>query len=127
MNNDLISREALKHFVNYEMNTDRMYETEERRDSCYAFRDELFKHIDNAPTVNTNDIQYAYDQGFKSGYELGKEERPHGEWIHKHLWDNTHIWVCSECGNQNTHGITVEKACWKCGADMRKEADNEID
>lgn len=27
-------------------------------------------------------IQYAYDQGFKSGYELGKEERPHGEeWI----------------------------------------------
>lgn len=58
MNNDLISREALKHFVNYEMNTDRMYETEERRDSCYAFRDELFKYIDNAPTVSpeiTND------------------------------------------------------------------------
>lgn len=48
------------------------------------------------------------------------EERPQGEWIPKHLWDNTHIWVCSKCGNQNTHGITVEKACWKCGADMRK-------
>ena len=28
-----------------------------------------------------NDIQYAYDQGFKSGYELGKEVRPQGEWI----------------------------------------------
>lgn len=44
---------------------------------------------------------------------------PQGEWIPKQLWDNTHIWVCSECGNQNTHGITVEKSCWKCGAKMK--------
>ena len=49
------------------------------------------------------------------------EEQPQGEWVPKQLWDNTHIWVCSKCGNQNTHGITVEKACWKCGADMRGE------
>ena len=54
--------------------------------------------IDNAPTI---------------------EERPTGEWINKRLWDNTHIWVCSECGNQNKHGTTVEKACWKCGANMK--------
>ena len=47
------------------------------------------------------------------------EEVKQGEWISKHLWDNTHIWVCSECGNQNTHGITLEKACWKCGAQMK--------
>lgn len=51
------------------------------------------------------------------------EERPHGEWIPKQLWDNTHVWVCSECGNQNTHGITVEKACWKCGAQMKGGAE----
>lgn len=49
------------------------------------------------------------------------EARPQGEWIPKQSWDNTHIWVCSECGNQNKHGITTEKACWKCGADMRGE------
>ena len=51
------------------------------------------------------------------------EEKTQGEWISKHLWDNTHIWVCSECGNQNTHGITVEKACWKCGAQMKGGAE----
>ena len=51
------------------------------------------------------------------------EEVKQGEWISKHLWDNTHIWVCSECGNQNTHGITVEKACWKCGAQMKGGAE----
>lgn len=50
-------------------------------------------------------------------------ERPHAEWIPKQLWDNTHVWVCSECGNQNTHGITVEKACWKCGAKMKGGAE----
>lgn len=51
------------------------------------------------------------------------ENRPQGEWIPKQLWDNTHIWVCSECGNQNTHGITVEKSCWKCGAKMKGGAE----
>ena len=33
--------------------------------------DRIMEIIDDA-----NDIQYAYDQGFKNGYELGKEERP---------------------------------------------------
>ena len=47
-----------------------------------------------------------------------EEVRPNGEWIPKQSWDNTHIWVCSRCGNQNRHGITIEKACWKCGAVM---------
>lgn len=51
---------------------------------------------------------------------LASIERPQGEWISKRLWDNTHIWVCSECGNRNIHGISVEKACWRCGSDMRK-------
>lgn len=52
-----------------------------------------------------------------------KDKRLQGEWIPKRLWDNTHIWVCSECGNQNKHGITVEKACWKCGAKMKGGAE----
>lgn len=50
---------------------------------------------------------------------LEKSQRPQGEWMPKHLWDNTHVWVCSKCGNRNTHGITVEKACWKCGVEMK--------
>ena len=83
--------------------------------------------IDNTPTVaaisNEKGCELygkGYCKGYIQGYEKGKNTRPQGEWIAKRLWDNTHIWICSECGNQNTHGITVEKACWKCGADMRK-------
>jgi rubrerythrin len=93
------------------------------------------EEIDNAPTVQPvyfppcedcnkkmEEIRQAYDK-------MKAMERPQGQWIPKRLWDNTHIWVCSECGNQNTHGITVEKACWKCGAEMytREENNNEND
>ena len=72
--------------------------------------------IDNAPTVDLTKNQ-AYDKGFITAMKL--YARPQGKWIAKRLGDNTHIWVCSECGNQNTHGITIEKACWKCGAEMK--------
>ena len=94
----LISREALKHFVNYEMNTNRMYETEERRDSCYAFRDELFKYIDNAPTVKP----------------------PHGKWIRTGLLGNGNAqYECSIChyGDEQAESQEVPY-CWHCGAKM---------
>lgn len=48
------------------------------------------------------------------------EERPKGEWIRSVHWDGTVSWYCSECGKKNEHGITIEKFCYKCGADMRK-------
>lgn len=85
--------------------------------------------MDNKQAIKIlNQQKYPYPEHYKD-IEVNEaldlaitalEERPLGKWIPKHLWDNTHIWVCSECGNRNTHGITVEKACWKCGADMRK-------
>lgn len=74
------------------------------------------EEINNAPTVEPDEIQAMMKDYLVYRCE---SKRPQGEWISKHLLDNTHIWVCSECGNQNTHGITVEKACWKCGAKMR--------
>ena len=69
----------------------------------------------------SNEVNNAY----KRGYEQAKKEfeRPQGEWIPVKRWDNTHDWVCSECGKKNEHGITIEKFCYKCGADMRGGAE----
>ena len=58
--------------------------------------------LDNAPTV---------------------EERPTGKWIPQTDFDGFTYWKCSECSKKNDFAIT--KFCWHCGADMRKEAENE--
>jgi rubrerythrin len=71
--------------------------------------------------LNFDDYDEVFDIAIKA-----LEERPHGKWIPTRSWDNRDIWVCSKCGNQNRYGITVEKACWCCGADMRgKEKKND--
>ena len=88
--------------------------------------DEAYKHIENIvfkdeeKELSSLEDRKLNNEALNHIREVLKNERPQGEWIPKHLWDKTHVWVCSECGNQNIHGITVEKACWKCGADMRK-------
>lgn len=52
-------------------------------------------------------------------------ERPQGEWI----YGKDEIWRCSKChkgyANQPIYmGKPVFKYCPRCGADMRKEAEN---
>jgi len=91
--------------------------------------------IDNAPTedVIPNKEGYEmYNKGYMSGYERGKEERPHGEWIIR--WTgNEEIAYCTNCKNEfdpdslYLGGNEYPKFCPECGADMRKEADNEND
>jgi hypothetical protein len=77
-------------------------------------------------TAIRNGGDYRYDIHTAIAQGIPYEERPHGKWIPTRSWDNRDIWVCSKCGNQNRYGITVEKACWCCGADMRgKEKKNE--
>ena len=123
---DLISREALKEALAKKIKTNDM-----------GLWLKILLVIDNATPVDMPKhsllpLAGDCDEAYKRGYEHGKAEalirgRTKGEWVPKYLRDNTHIWVCSECGNKNRYGITVEKACWKCGADMRKsgEAANE--
>lgn len=111
---DCISREALIKTVEKEEGIS--WDSHGKDDLCVRK-----KYIDNAPTV-----EYTFEEAFKKTVceqRLYCPQRPQGEWIPKRLWDNTHIWVCSECGNQNKHGITVEKACWKCGAKMKGGAE----
>ena len=46
-------------------------------------------------------------------------DRPHGEWKK----NNSTFWTCSLCGFVNTHNRIEYNFCPNCGADMRKEGD----
>ena len=61
-------------------------------------------------------IQYAYDQGFKSGYELGKSERPIGKpCIVTSDDDMSNYYICPCCRKP----IDVwDRYCKHCGAKM---------
>ena len=111
MNNDLISREALKEAI---------------KDNGYSHYFEILEIIDNASTVDTTcpHCDSGYAQGLSDGYLKGKEERPQGKWITQNDFDGFTYWKCSECNKEND--FIKFNYCPNCGADMRKEADNEI-
>ena len=113
MNNDLISREALKKAIS---------------ENGYSHYYEIFAIIDNAPTVNDcpnceYKLESDYIRSSSSYKELidlrkFKEEntRPHGKWIE----DSGNI-ACSHC-----HTIWLYRRtdfCPNCGADMRGGAE----
>lgn len=116
MNNDLISREALKKAI---------------AEATYNFEqipirvDEVQELIDNAPTVEASNIIDGLNNEIDDLSEnlawyinernrLLKERRPHGKWIT--TWDR-YIFQCSCC-----HGKSVKyNFCPECGADMRGE------
>ena len=90
MNNDLISREALKKdFEERNKACDKWIEnakdeeTKIRADATKNFICEVIMTIDNAPTVDTTcpHCDSGYAQGYSDGYLKGKEERPQGKWF----------------------------------------------
>lgn len=84
--------------------------------------------IENAPTVDTyteDDVKTAIKEGHQVGYEMAKAkfERPTGEW--KQI-SPAKIYECTNCGrNVMTGDIECYQFCHSCGADMRKEAEND--
>lgn len=71
MNNDLISREALKEDLAKEIKTNDM-----------GLWLKILLVIDNAPTVEIPVARWdCYCEGQKVGYEKALSERPQGEWI----------------------------------------------
>lgn len=99
MNNDLISREALKKAFEDTVCIEPM---------PYAFVKQI---IDNAPTVEQRDN---FDLGYIQGLEDGKNERPQGEWLYI---DNE--WGTFQCDKCKKHSSINYYFCPNCGADMR--------
>lgn len=100
MNNDLISREAL------------------RKAACVKFyTTPYYKHIldliDNAPAVeiNTNDIEYkAYCKGLEDGKKIA---RPQGEWLLRKGDENCMDEDAKQASIPYTYNAPQHD--WKCG------------
>ena len=100
MNNDLISREALKNEFRA------IYHC---ADTVEELANTMEDAIDNAPTVETSKIEYkAYNEGFKDGVEQGirLSDRPQGKWIFSRCdkcgaYHNGNRNFCPNCGARN--------------------------
>jgi hypothetical protein len=116
MNNDLISREALK------------------KEFCKDIMGGLNweRIIDNAPTINPltdplfdayskiADLEFEHSGDFWITTPKGKKiyfekKRPRGKWIIEHDWVH-----CFLCGHEQNY---TSNFCPNCGADMREESD----
>lgn len=133
MNNDLISREALKKAI---------------CENGYSHYYEIFAIIDNAPTINPltdplfdayskiADLEFEHSGDFWITTPKGKKiyfekKRPRGKWIYFQYDANPQIgnWHCSECRQiapVDYFGHSIKsKYCPNCGAEMREEANDE--
>lgn len=127
MNNDLISREALK---------------EEFRNNCFhnCYYCKLVKWdkkgvchicglIDKAPPITDHSrelVQKSIEIGYRVGCFEGKIEnkRPHGKWIK--IFENpfTNGYVCPFCGHKiqvTEQFLPIVTECEVCGAEMNGE------
>lgn len=130
MNNDLISREALKEDLIKFFPIDCLEGIESK-----TLFNQILTDINNAPTVDTTcpHCDSGYAQGYSDGYLKGIEERPTGEWVEKVEtkqigldWLTTHEIVCSVCGGSGESDENIFQ-CWKfcphCGAKMKGGAE----
>ena len=120
MNDDLISRSALRKDI------ERLYSV--YKDNKDYFYTDVLDHIDNAPTV-----EYTFEEAFQKTVceqRLYCPEKPHGEWITEDklyggFGDRVLVNTCSICKTSFVYRGKTHNFCSNCGADMRKEADNE--
>lgn len=114
MDNDLISREALKKDIQTEWLTAETKQT-------------FYKIIDNAPTVDVisnNEGYEMYGKGYLQGYKRGKAEAiPKGEWEEPFERNGKTYHKCNHC-HISSELILFGNFCPNCGADMRGGEDN---
>lgn len=131
MNNDLISREALKEdFEERNKVCDKWIEeakdeeTKIRAEAIKLFIREVIMTIDNAPTVETghyltncqnckSDYSRGYDDGYKEGY---KAEKPTGKW--NKCFDKKDYFIGWTCSNCEKICKGIYNYCPNCGAKM---------
>lgn len=125
MNNDLISREALKKDIQTEWLTAETKQT-------------FYKIIDNAPTVDIkpfaivkfdkDELKRLVDERviepIKNGeLVLQTDKRPHGEWQEPFESNGKTYHKCTHC-HISSELILFGNFCPNCGADMRGGEDN---
>lgn len=115
LNNDLISREALKKAVDKEFEKANLSEYE----ACVCVCEIYDKCIDNAPTVIVDN----YAMGYQDGVRKVLSEKTASEWIDTQYHG---CYKCSVCGKdtEQEYGLTkpiLYDFCPKCGADMRRQ------
>lgn len=132
MNNDLISRSALKDRAKTMLKIigeDNLSDYEQGKK--YAFETAI-DFIDNAPTVfscnacknmgNERECVNCHDYSNYVHYE----ERPQGEWIDEGQYaegHSEHAYFCKNCNYEiieKPNMISENRFCKNCGADMRK-------
>ena len=118
MNNDLISREALKKEVENLVvggaeGLKNYYENGSKADenSWIGGVYDAWELINDAPTVE----EKSYAMGYQDGLEDGLQDiRPHGKWINL---DCSYASECSICKHREI--FPTYNFCPNCGADMR--------
>lgn len=115
MDNDLISREALRNEIDTW--------------GCNDYdKYDFLEAIDKAPTVEPDCLhckqyQGGYDYGFNIGYNKGKKERPQGEWKRHDEWvSGDYVGGFYHVNCPVKDGLFVKwpmKYCGNCGAPMQ--------
>ena len=128
MNNDLISREALKETIDcidwYHINPcGELTEGALCNGEALYKAEDIYKAIDNAPTVPQ--INILCENADEKAIADMKEElqkvidylRPQGEWIEDYTAKKKRVVACNKCHCLNILGKS--NFCPNCGADMR--------
>ena len=127
LNNDLISREALKEAI--EQERQRLLKINPICSSISL--NMLNKIIDRAPTVETYTKDDMTNEYLK-GYNACKDTiQPTGEWIDERQYaegHSEHAYICKKCGYQiikNPSMIFENRYCNCCGAKIKGEVEND--
>ena len=97
---------------------------------CYYLEDRMYAVADgDMVIILTAD---SYDEAKRKAKARHTQERPQGEWKTVEGVDGDEYYECSNCGEPwvLTAGTPKDNNmnfCPNCGADMRKESDNETD
>lgn len=108
MNNDLISREALK----------------EKAETVTLWNGEVRRFVSYETIDNAEPVEYTFEEAFQKTVCANKlycPARPHGKWKKQNCF-----YKCSVCGVYSPDGTDLHNYCPNCGAKMDgKEADND--
>jgi hypothetical protein len=129
MNNDLISRSALKKEIEqYQIQWNKNCDIDIAKWNCCGT---ILAIIDNAPTVAVDEeIERKREELYQSSKKLFDTarmlgvERPKGEWVQREeLFDDEEtprmVWGCNKCGFSLKSIHDKRNYCPNCGADMR--------